>query len=58
MQLSITIASHPEWIEARKALLVKEKEYTRLGDETRATKALVYAQAGRRADTPTGGEHG
>jgi predicted dithiol-disulfide oxidoreductase (DUF899 family) len=28
-----TIVSHEEWIAARKALLVKEKEYTRLGDE-------------------------
>ncbi len=27
------IASHEEWIEARKPFLTKEKEYTRLGDE-------------------------
>ena len=31
--VSHKIISHDEWIAARKALLVKEKEYTRLGDE-------------------------
>jgi predicted dithiol-disulfide oxidoreductase (DUF899 family) len=31
--VSHKIVSHEEWIAARKALLVKEKEYTRLGDE-------------------------
>ena len=36
------IVPHAEWIKARKELLVKEKEYTRLGDEL----------AGRRRELP------
>jgi predicted dithiol-disulfide oxidoreductase (DUF899 family) len=32
-QVTTKIVSHEEWIAARKALLVKEKEYTRIGDE-------------------------
>src|SRR5438094_8774279 len=28
-----TVVSHEEWLAARKQLLIKEKEYSRLGDE-------------------------
>ncbi|WP_343692490.1 thioredoxin family protein [Chitinophaga sp.] len=37
------IVSHAEWVEARKAFLVKEKEYTRLGDQlARERQALPW----------------
>ena len=37
------ITTHDEWIEARKALLVKEKEFTRLRDEmTRQQRSLPW----------------
>jgi predicted dithiol-disulfide oxidoreductase (DUF899 family) len=33
MMTNHKVVTHEEWIEARKQLLVKEKEYTRLGDQ-------------------------
>jgi predicted dithiol-disulfide oxidoreductase (DUF899 family) len=33
VKVSHKIASHDEWLEARKRFLIKEKEYTRLGDK-------------------------
>ena len=38
-----TIVAHDEWIAARKALLAKEKEFTRLRDElSRERRALPW----------------
>ena len=38
-----TVVSHDQWLEARKALLVKEKEFTRLREElSRERRALPW----------------
>lgn len=42
------VVSHDEWTEARKKLLAKEKEYTRLGDElNEARRALPWEKVGK-----------
>jgi predicted dithiol-disulfide oxidoreductase (DUF899 family) len=53
------IVSHEQWIEARKELLAKEKEYTRLGDElARRRRALPWERVTKDYlfDGPTGKE--
>jgi predicted dithiol-disulfide oxidoreductase (DUF899 family) len=51
------VVSHAEWTEARKALLAREKEFTRLRDELSAQRrALPWerVEAGYRFDGPEG----
>jgi predicted dithiol-disulfide oxidoreductase (DUF899 family) len=53
------VVAHDEWIEARQALLVKEKEFTRLRDElSRQRRDLPWEAVGKEYvfDGPSGGQ--
>ena len=57
MQTAPKIASRSEWLDARKALLLKEKEQTRLRDalaQERRALPWVRVEKSYRFDTPDG----
>lgn len=59
MESNHRILSHEEWIEARKELLIKEKEFTRLRDElSRQRRALPWERVDQQYvfDGPNGKE--
>jgi predicted dithiol-disulfide oxidoreductase (DUF899 family) len=59
MDTTHKIVTHDQWIEVRKELLAKEKEYTRLGDElARWRREMPWERVEKEYvfDTPTGKE--